>query len=64
MKWVGYDEDPKWYLASNLKNAPHKIRDYYIANLTQLGPPRRLPEWIEYWEKDEEPRYYNDDDKA
>ena len=64
VKWLGWDEDPEWYPASNIKNAPHKIRDYHIANPTQPGPPRRLQEWIECWERDEEPGYYNDDDKA
>ena len=42
IKWVEYDEDPEWYPASNLKNAPHKIRDYYTANPPKPGPPKRL----------------------
>jgi Chromo (CHRromatin Organisation MOdifier) domain len=40
IKWVGYDEDPEWYAASNVKNAPHKLRDYHLANPMQAGPPR------------------------
>lgn len=54
IKWVGYDEDPEWYPASNVKNAPHKLRDYHLANPTQAGPPRRLPAWLKAWEDDTE----------
>jgi transposase InsO family protein len=52
IKWVGYDEDPEWYAASNVKNAPHKLRDYHLANPTRAGPPRRLLEWLKAWEDD------------
>ena len=34
VKWVGYDEDPEWYPASNINNAPHKLCDYHLANPT------------------------------
>jgi hypothetical protein len=64
VKWTGYDDDPEWYPASNLRNAPHRIRDYHLSNPTQPGPPKRLQEWIDYWERDEEPDYHKDDDKA
>ena len=52
IKWVSYDKDPEWYLASNVNNAPYKLRDYHLANPTQAGPPRRLTEWIKAWEDD------------
>ena len=32
IKWAGYDEDLDWYPAFNLANAPHKLRDYHLAN--------------------------------
>ena len=64
VKWVGYDEDPEWYPASNLKNAPHKLRDYHFANPTKPGPPRHLQEWLRKWENDEELEDKDDDDKA
>ena len=53
VKWVGYDEDPEWYPAFNIRNAPHKLRDYHLANPTQAGPPRRLPQWLKAWEDEE-----------
>jgi len=64
VKWIGYDEDPEWYPASNLRNAPHKIRDYHTANPTKPGPPKRLQEWMRCWEEGEEADYHKDDDKA
>lgn len=63
VKWLGYDDDPEWYPASNLKNAPHKVRDYHIANPEKPGPPRRLQEWIRQWEN-EDTEDHEDDDKA
>jgi hypothetical protein len=42
IQWLGFDEDPDWYPASNIKNAPHKLRDFYIAHLDRPGPPKRL----------------------
>ena len=64
VKWLGWDDDPEWQLASNLKNAPYKVRDYYLTNPTQPGPPRRLQEWIRQWENDEDCDDHNDDDRA
>ena len=46
IKWLGYDEDLEWYLASNFKYSPHKLRDFHLQNQSELGPPRRLNEWI------------------
>jgi transposase InsO family protein len=54
VKWLGFDEDPEWYPASNLANAPHKLRDYHAANPSQPGPPEQLSDWIRQWENDEE----------
>jgi hypothetical protein len=34
VKWVGYDDDPMWYNAVNLKNSPHKLHNFHRANLT------------------------------
>jgi hypothetical protein len=42
--WVGYDEDPEWYPASNFKYSPHKLRDFHLEHPDLLGPPRRLGE--------------------
>ena len=64
VKWLGWDDDPEWYRASNLKHAPHKIQDYHTTNPTQLGLPKRLQEWIWQWENDEEAEEHDDDDRA
>ena len=49
--WVGFDEDPEWYPASDFKYAPHKLRDFHLAYPNLPGPPRKLCEWIRQWEK-------------
>jgi transposase InsO family protein len=54
VKWLGFDEDPEWYPASNLANAPHKLRDYHTENPSKPGPPAQLATWIRQWENDEE----------
>ena len=46
VKWVGHDEDPKWYPASDFKYSPYKLRDFHLAYLDLPGPPRKLDEWI------------------
>ena len=48
--WVGFDEDPEWYPASDFKYSPHKLRDFHLAHPELPGPPRRLDEWIKQWE--------------
>jgi hypothetical protein len=53
VKWLGFDDDPEWYPASNLENAPHKVRDYHAANPTKPGPPEQLQDWIRQWEADQ-----------
>ena len=62
MKWLGFDDDPVWYRASDLTNAPYKLRDYYAANPTKLSLPKQLQKWIRRWENDEEINDNNDDD--
>src|SRR5437763_337193 len=53
VKWLGWDDNPEWYPASNLKHAPHKIQNYHTANPMQPRPRRRIQEWIRKWEEDE-----------
>jgi hypothetical protein len=48
--WVNQDVDLDWYNASDLKYAPHKVRDFHLSNREQAGPPAKLPEWIKAWE--------------
>ena len=51
INWLGADEDPTYYKASNVKYAPHLLRDFHIQNPHLPGPPRHLPEWIKAWEQ-------------
>jgi hypothetical protein len=50
VKWLGYDEDLDWYLASNLKYLPHKLQDFHLQYASEPGPPRKLQEWQKAWE--------------
>ena len=50
VKWLGYDEDLEWYPASDLKTAPHKLRDFHLNNPTRPGPPQSLDSWQKAWE--------------
>ena len=63
VKWTGYNEDPNQYLALDLKYAPHKIRNFYIANPTKPRPPKRLASQIRLWEAGEDTYNHKDDDK-
>jgi hypothetical protein len=55
VKWLGFHEDLEWYPASNLANAPQKLRDYYhIANPSKPGPPKQLSSWIRQWANNKE----------
>ena len=49
--WIGCDEDPEWYPASDFKYSPHLLRDFHLSHPELPGPPRRLDEWIRSWEK-------------
>ena len=64
IKWLGFDEDPEWYPAPNLANAPHKLRDYHAANPSKPGPPKQLTDWIRQWENDEEIEINEDNTEA
>ena len=48
--WVGYDEDPEWYPASDFKYSPHKLRAFHEEYPQAPGPPRSLPNWQKAWE--------------
>jgi hypothetical protein len=63
IQWLGFDEDPDWYPASNIKNAPHKLRDFHRENPDRPGPPKRLDSWITAWENDQEASEHPGDDK-
>ncbi|RAL60082.1 hypothetical protein DID88_000708 [Monilinia fructigena] len=62
VSWLNGDSDLSWYPASDLKTAPHQLRDFHLANPTQPGPPAMLPEWIRLYEKGEDDYDYADHD--
>ena len=49
-KWVGADEDPDWYPASDFKYSPHLLWNFHLANTTHPGPPAALDHWLQAWE--------------
>ncbi|SPQ18667.1 7463b66d-3a16-4f9c-8422-7d3bc2e3325b [Thermothielavioides terrestris] len=55
LEWQG--EDPNWYPAGNIKNAPHRLRQFHEEFPEAAGPPRRLPQWLKAYEED----YIEDD---
>lgn len=59
VKWLNRDEDWEFYPASDLKYAPHKLRDFHLANPTLPGPPRRLLEWVAAWEDEQADENYD-----
>jgi hypothetical protein len=63
VKWLGYEDDPAWYDASNFKNSPRKLREFHSANPTRLGPPARLEVWLRCWEEDRHAGDHSDDNK-
>jgi hypothetical protein len=64
VSWVGFDEDPEWYPASDFKYAPHKLRGFHLAHPELPGPPRRLNKWIKQWEDGVDEYDDLDDDSA
>ena len=58
VKWTGHDPDLKWYLASNFKNAPRRLKAFHERYPEKPGPPVNLPKWLEAEEND----VYLDDD--
>jgi hypothetical protein len=63
VKWLGYEEDPEWYDASNFKNSPHRLRGFHAANPLHPGPPRRLEMWVRCWDEDRDAGNHPDDNK-
>lgn len=49
--WLNRDVDLTWYPASDLKYAPHRLRQFHLANPEQAGPPAALPAWLRKYEE-------------
>ena len=63
VKWLGYEDDPVWYDASNFKNSPRKLNEFHTVNPTRLGPPERLEVWLQCWEEGRNAGDHSDDNK-
>jgi hypothetical protein len=63
VEWLGFEDDPAWYDASNFKNSPRKLREFHTASSTFSDPPRRLAEWERCWENDIDADIHPDDNK-
>ncbi|CAI6342310.1 unnamed protein product [Periconia digitata] len=63
VKWVGYDDDQKWYNAANFKNSPHKLYNFHKDNPAKPGPSQRLKYWMNCWKEDRDAEDHPDDNK-
>lgn len=45
-QWRGWDPDPKWYPATDFRNAPAALQRFHDENPDRAGPPRRLNDWL------------------
>lgn len=48
-KWLGWDDDPQYYPASNFKTAPNKLMEFHLEHQDKPGPPKYLLEWLNAW---------------
>jgi hypothetical protein len=62
VSWRNHDNDLMWYKASDIKTAPHKLRDFHLANQMLPGPPAKLPQWLRLFEDGEDNYDYADSD--
>jgi hypothetical protein len=62
--WLGYDEDPTYYPASNFKYSPHLLRAFHLDNPKLPGPPARLLDWIKAYDKGIDNYDYLEDNSA
>jgi hypothetical protein len=62
VSWLNYDADLAWYKVSDLKTAPHKLRNFHLENPTQLEPLVLLLEWLCLFQDGEEDYNYADGD--
>ena len=60
--WVGADEDPEWYPASDFKYSPQLLKSFHLANPTLPGPPAKLTQWLKLYKEGIDNYNYLDDD--
>lgn len=49
--WLGADEDPEFYPASDFMYSPHLLKQFHLAHPELPGPPAALPLWLDAWER-------------
>ena len=64
VRWHGYDNDGKWYHASNFKGCPQLLREFHDVYPSLPGPPVRLADWQTAWDNGEDDPPHKDDNKA
>lgn len=62
--WLGCDEDPVYYPASNFMYSPHLLRKFHENYPHLPGPPANLPQWIKAYEEGREDYSELEDDSA
>jgi hypothetical protein len=62
--WLGHDQDPQYYPASDFKYAPHLLRKFHQDYPLLPGPPEQLLEWLKAYEEGIEVYDYLDSNKA
>ena len=63
VQWRGWDPDPKWYPASDFKNATQRLKRYHEQYPENAGPPARLEAWERAALANKEDPNHEDDDK-
>ena len=64
VSWKGWDPDNTWYDAESFKNSPKLLCLYYKDNLDTDGPPLRLDEWQDAFDREIEDPPHEDDNAA
>lgn len=64
VEWNGWDPDNTWYDAQNFKNSPARLRLYHEENPDKLGPPKRLQQWQNAFDRDLNDEPHNEDNAA
>jgi hypothetical protein len=53
-KWSGYGDDPTWYPEGNFEYSPYKLLEFYEANPSCPGPPKKLNMWKNRFQQEED----------
>lgn len=52
VSWKGWDPDDTWYDAESFKNSPTMLRLYYKDHPDRPGPPARLDNWQDTFDRE------------